>query len=226
MLEKRKPNLNFIAPELSPTTKRIVELKLKGYTNRQICEELRLNKITVLKRLQYARDPMRYLIDKERHKDERFKVPELVISKIRSELSNKGYMFSDEIEVSTATFRRGIAMIEELQEVRSVIFTSKAILGPLANKVVVYNDKHKVASKVTEKLIDFFSTHNNFRTRKGDMVKDKLGIKSILSYVLPEIFFNDKKTLTEIKDNLDREFFYKREVDQENMVESNLDGDN
>ncbi len=179
---KPQPKLDFVAPNLTPRIRYLVDLRLAGHTIKEISKLTNLSKVTVDNYLRYAREPERYFHDKQKRH-----YPNLspLIDRVQKLLAKDGIIISHERNLPH--FRE---IAEHLNKTQEAYFTSfpaqRKYFGRLANSTIIYIDKQKAArhiAKVIQK--DVFENFEAFRMHSGGTTRPVSGFTHALNNTFP-----------------------------------------
>lgn len=210
---KPQPNLNFVAPDITPRTRQVVDLRLAGKTIKEIAEILGINAQTVEINLRYARDPRRYYLKAAQSRNKEDMGAQRAVPKLRQLVRERGYVISDDPSVNHH-FIHAAELLERSDSLRLIRFPNKRyLLGSLANKSALYLDPSKLAEQIDDRirreiLSDFVGW------RKEHFGKPPLvsHLRSGLTMILNEICRGDKILVWEVQVNLkpDMESLYRQ----------------
>jgi len=220
--EPRKPNLDFIAPDITRRARQFVELRLQGRTINEIAKEFGVSHMTVETNLKFARNPRTYFLRKAQAQRKYESLAFRSAARLRTLLSERGFAISDDPSIKSQ-FRQAIDVLVRSEEVKSIEFPNKAyVLGTLAGKAVAYTDCQGLAREIsrrisTEVLADF----PKWKERHWGKPNSVLAHRSQLTMILNDVAKGDKTLVETVKNGVlpsyNTAYYYERQIEVDSV---------
>lgn len=188
-----QPNMNFVAPDLTPRTKEAVTLRKKGLTSREIAAQMHIGVEAVHMYLHDARRPDQYYLRKEKAFEQRYTPDPDALSFVLDQLKENGYLCTTDLKgLDKNKFRVVAEHLQRLDKARIATFPHQwKFFGTLADQVIVYVDSPAVAEFIYSKL-ELVLKDWKLRTKRGlggegytSLSHFRSGVSSRLRDVLP-----------------------------------------
>lgn len=199
-----QPDMNFVAPDLTPRIKEAVSLRRKGLTVSEIAAKMRVGRGTIESYLHSARSPEWHRLQKEKALEHRSQVDSDTLSFIIEQLIGNGYLCTTDLKgLDKDKFRMAAEFLQKQEMAKSVDFPIQwKYFGTLAGHSITYVNSTSVADFIYSQLRPVLKDWTLRRKRgQGEGYSNPKAFRSAVSNRLGQVLL-DPSLVKVIKDKM------------------------